>query len=99
MTMIFLHGSGCSNVVWEEQLTFFDNSLAVNFPGHPDGNALNDVGELSQWLVNYLEENSLTDLVLVGHSLGSAVAMQTALSGNINIKALVLIGAGARLKV
>jgi len=57
------------------------------------------VSDIAQWLVSYIEERNLSEIVLVGHSLGSAVAMQTALLGKIDIKALVLIGAGARLKV
>tara|TARA_R110001592_G_scaffold75526_1_gene228664 strand:+ start:3755 stop:4444 length:690 start_codon:yes stop_codon:yes gene_type:complete len=99
MTLIFLPGSGCSSIVWEQQLSFFGNSLALNLPGHPDGRALNTVSDMAQWLVSYIEERKLTDLILVGHFLGSAVAMQTALLGKVDIKALVLIGAGARLKV
>tara|TARA_R110002167_G_scaffold130988_9_gene314657 strand:+ start:628 stop:1314 length:687 start_codon:yes stop_codon:yes gene_type:complete len=99
MTLIFLHGSGCSSIVWEQQLSYFDKSLAFNLPGHPEGNAFNNVSDIAQCLVSYIEDQKITELVLVGHSLGSAVAMQVALLGRVDIKALVLIGAGARLKV
>lgn len=99
MTLVFLHGSGCSNEVWTHQVSFFKNSLALNLPGHPDGQALDNVPALAQWLSEQLASNDLNDAVLVGHSLGSAVAIQTALLGEAGIKALVLIGSGARLKV
>ena len=107
MTFVFLHGSGCTNNVWAHQVSFFNNTIALNFPGHPDGEALSDVKSIAQWVLNTVEQEDLTDVVLVGHSLGSAVAMQAALLASSEsttfdssrLKALVLIGAGAKLKV
>ncbi|MCQ8849243.1 alpha/beta hydrolase [Alteromonas stellipolaris] len=107
MTFVFLHGSGCMNNVWAHQVSFFNNTIALNFPGHPDGEALSDVKSIAQWVLNTVEQEDLTDVVLVGHSLGSAVAMQAALLASSEsttfdssrLKALVLIGAGAKLKV
>ena len=54
---------------------------------------------MAQWLINYIENRDLSEVVLVGHSLGSAVALQTAIYNRVSINALVLIGSGARLKV
>lgn len=99
MTLVFLHGSGCSKEVWTHQVSFFKNSLALNLPGHPDGQALDNVPALAQWLSEQLASMDLSDVVLVGHSLGSAIAIQAALLRGARIKALVLIGSGARLKV
>lgn len=107
MTFVFLHGSGCTNNVWAHQVSFFNNTIALNFPGHPDGEALCDVKSIAQWVLNAVEQEDLTDVVLVGHSLGSAVAMQAALLASSEsttfdssrLNALVLIGAGAKLKV
>ncbi len=99
MTLVFLHGSGCTSVVWEQQLEFFEGSLALNFPGHPEGAVLDDVSALSAWLIETIKEKNLSDVVLVGHSLGSAVAMQAVLDEPQLFKGLILIGAGARLKV
>ena len=113
MTLVFVHGSGCTHHVWSYQTSFFNNSIALDFPGHPNGNALTDIEAMSQWLLSVLEERNLHDVVLVGHSLGSAVVLKAALdtatskteshrvatSENSRIKGLVLIGAGAKLKV
>ncbi|MGX9462558.1 alpha/beta fold hydrolase [Shewanella sp. A14] len=99
MTLIFLHGSGCTHVVWEYQQICFKHSFAPDLPGHPMGDELSNVSDFAQWLVNYIEDRNLVNVVLIGHSLGSAIAMQVALLKKIHINALVLIGAGARLKV
>lgn len=112
MNLIFLHGSGCTRAVWEQQLSFFKGSFAPDLPGRPAGKALASVEELAEWLIGYIHQNELTDVVLVGHSLGAAISLQAALLENDlagqkdvshglrrTIKGLVLIGAGGRLKV
>ncbi|MDO6569022.1 alpha/beta hydrolase [Alteromonas sp. 1_MG-2023] len=107
MTLVFLHGSGCTSNVWKHQVSFFKNSLALDFPGHPNGEAISDVKSIAQWVLDTIEQEESKDVVLVGHSLGSAVAMQAALLAlqetstfdSNRLKALVLIGAGAKLKV
>jgi len=99
MNLVFVHGSGCSHHVWSHQVSFFQNSVAVDLPGHPKGDALLSVAAMSQWLLTTLENQNLQNVVLVGHSLGSAVVAQAALAHSRRVKALVLIGSGARLKV
>jgi pimeloyl-ACP methyl ester carboxylesterase len=99
MNLIFLHGSGCSSNVWDQQLSFFDGSIALNLPGRSNGEVLASISDLAQWLVDYINDHKLENIVLVGHSLGAAVVMQAALLADKNIKGLVLIGSGARLKV
>ena len=46
-----------------------------------------------------MDENQLEDFVLIGHSLGTAIALQYALTYPTETKAIVLIGGGARLRV
>ena len=99
MNLIFIHGSGCSKNVWDQQLSFFDGSIALDLPGRPSGEVLESVSDLAQWLLDYITDQALENVVLVGHSLGAAVVMQAALLNDKNIKGMVLIGSGARLKV
>jgi pimeloyl-ACP methyl ester carboxylesterase len=99
MNLIFLHGSGCSSNVWDQQLPFFDGSIALDLPGRSNNEVLGSISDLAQWLIDYIGKHELENIVLVGHSLGAAVVMQAALLGDENIKGLVLIGSGARLKV
>ena len=99
MNLVFIHGSGCSHHVWSHQVSFFQNSVAVDLPGHPEGDALLSVTAMSQWVLTTLEKQNLDNVVLVGHSLGGAVVLQAALAHSHRVKALVLIGSGSRLKV
>ena len=105
MNLIFIHGSGCSKNVWDQQLSFFDGSIALDLPGRPSGEPLasgeplESATDLAQWLIDYITDHALENVVLVGHSLGAAVVMQAALLNDKHLKGMVLIGSGARLKV
>ena len=78
MKLIFIHGSGGGSIVWEEQLACFSNAEAISLPGHPEGEACDTVEAYAQYLSHYLDQQEDSDVVLVGHSLGSAVVMQAA---------------------
>lgn len=55
--------------------------------------------DYTDWLHNYILGRQYSEPVLAGHSLGSAVAQSYALKYPQEIKGLILIGAGARLRV
>ncbi|MBA7620972.1 2-hydroxy-6-oxo-2,4-heptadienoate hydrolase [subsurface metagenome] len=52
-----------------------------------------------EWLHDYIYHQQYQDVVLVGHSMGGAVAQLYGLKYGDEVKALVLIGTGARLRV
>ncbi|KZZ79754.1 hypothetical protein A3766_25390 [Oleiphilus sp. HI0132] len=97
MKLVFIHGSGMNSVVWEQQLVHFSHSEAVDLPGHPNGPKLKTMEDYVQSVGTYLD--TLDDVILVGHSLGSAVVLALAAQGHRSLKGMVLIGAGARSKV
>jgi pimeloyl-ACP methyl ester carboxylesterase len=99
MKLIFIHGSGGSSVVWEQQTDVFEGAIALDLPGHPEGELLPSVEAYALWLSGYLDQLNEAEVVLIGHSLGSAIVMALAQKGHPALKGLVLIGAGARLKV
>ncbi len=99
MKLIFLHGSGAYGGVWRYQTEYFPDSDAVNLPGHLQGQTLNSVEEYVDWLREYVRGKGYRDVVLVGHSLGGAIALMYAIKYPQELKGIIIIGSGARLKV
>ena len=99
MKMLFIPGSGSGREAWAYQAEFFKDSEAIALPGHPGGEPCSNVDEYVDWLRDYIHRQRYRDTVLVGHSMGSAIAQLYGLRYGDELKALVLIGAGARLRV
>ncbi len=96
--LLFIHGAGASPLVWRLQLLHFNNSLAVELPGHPNGTGCKTIEEYVASIEDYMEKKSLKNPVLIGHSMGGAIAVTLALR-HPDLAGLVLAGTGARLRV
>lgn len=99
MSIIFVHGSGGYGGIWRYQTDYFLGSHAVNLPGHPRGQALKSVEECVDWLRKYVKRIGCKDVVLVGHSFGGAITLIYALRYPQELRGIVIIGSGARLRV
>ncbi|MBM4446387.1 MAG: alpha/beta hydrolase [Chloroflexi bacterium] len=99
MTLIFIHGAGNTGLVWHYQTKYFADSDAISLPGHPEGKPCTSIDDYAEWLHRYVLDKGYSQPVLVGHSMGGAVAQMYALNYPADVKALVLVGTGARLRV
>lgn len=99
MTLLFIHGAGFTGACFSEQLAAFSGSHAPDLPGHCSPGEPQSVTEFAKFMASYIEQRHLTDVVLCGHSMGGAVALELALRRHPALRALVLLGAGARLRV
>ncbi len=99
MKLLFVPGSGAGREAWACQTEYFADSEAIILPGHPDGEPCSSVDEYVEWLRSYIHRQKYRDVVLAGHSIGGAIAQLYGLKYGNEIKALVLIGTGARLRV
>ena len=75
-TIVFLHGSGMSHIVWSLTEQFFSNQnfnvLSIDLPGHgnSDGPCKDTIEKITDWLEKAFDQLNLHDLVLIGHSQG-----------------------------
>ncbi len=97
--LIFIHGSGGCKEVWHYQTRYFPEADAVALPGHPCGEPCTSVDSYVEWLRGYMRDAGYIDVVLAGHSLGGAIAQLYALKYPEDLRGLILIGSGARLRV
>ncbi|HLZ20962.1 MAG TPA: alpha/beta hydrolase [Ktedonobacterales bacterium] len=105
-TLVFIHGSGDSARAWEplvNQLRDYE-CVVLDLPGHGalvdrPGPADMSVDDYAAAVHAELARRDLANVCLVGHSLGSAIALHMALEYPSRVGRLVLIGAGARLRV
>jgi len=98
MSILFIHGAGANPSVWHLQIVHFKGSLAVELPGHPNGSGLRSVDDYARVVEHQIDEKGITDPIIVGHSMGGAIAIEIALRRR-ELRALVLVGTGARLRV
>jgi pimeloyl-ACP methyl ester carboxylesterase len=99
MQLVFIHGSGGSELVWKYQTEHFADAVAVTLPGRPEGEPLKTVPEASQWLKAQADAHGWKDLVLIGHSYGGGIALQYALDYPDDVAAIITVGSGGRLRV
>jgi pimeloyl-ACP methyl ester carboxylesterase len=99
MKLIFIHGAGNTGLEYYYQTQYFKDSEAPNLPGHPQGKPCTSIDEYAQWLHEYVMRGSDSKPVIAGHSLGGAIALMYALNYPEDVKALILVSTGARLRV
>jgi pimeloyl-ACP methyl ester carboxylesterase len=83
-TVVFIHGVLNDHSVWILQSRYFAhhgfNVLAVDLPGHAKsaGDPLKTVAQAAAWVHDLLLAAGLAQAALVGHSLGSLIALEAA---------------------
>src|SRR4030042_5355362 len=99
MKLIFIHGSGGCKEIWYSQTDDFPEADVVDLPGHPYGEPCTSIDSYVEWLQGYISDHGYSHVVLAGHSLGGAIAQLYALKYPEDLKGLIIISSGARLRV
>ncbi len=100
--LVFLHGPGagaCADAFFY-QSRHFPSSVAPTLPGHLEGTRCPDIARYAEWVRGWLWAQGMNkDLVLIGYTLGAAIALQCGLDYPDEVKGLVLMTVAARPKV
>ena len=102
---VFVHGAGLDHTVWALQSRWLAfrgwNVLAVDLPGHgqSEGPALPDIGTMADWVGAVIDATGTTGAALIGHSMGSLVALEAAARTPSKVQALLLVGTAAAMPV
>jgi pimeloyl-ACP methyl ester carboxylesterase len=104
-TIVLLHGAGFDHTTWALHSRWFAhhgyNVLAPDLPGHgrSAGPPLSTIAEMADWTAALLDAAGAAQARLVGHSMGSLIALETAVRHPAKVSALGLIGTAAAMTV
>lgn len=96
--VILIHGAGMDATVWSLQTRYLAyrgfRVVAVDLPGHGRsvGEPLASISEQADWLARFCEAAGFDSVNLVGHSMGTFIAMEVAARNPELVSSLVLMG-------
>jgi pimeloyl-ACP methyl ester carboxylesterase len=103
--VVFLHGAGMDHSVWALLARSFAHHgfsvLAPDLPGHgrSAGAPLASVAALADWTAALIDAAGVRATKLVGHSMGSLAALETAARHPEKVSGLALIATAAPMRV
>lgn len=101
-TILCLHGSGGNGAVFAELMAALSREhspLAIDLPGHGRSGGLDSLGSIERmaaFVGAFLDKWGIARAVLLGHSMGGAVALRLALERPACARALVLCASAPR---
>lgn len=101
--VLLIHGAGGTHLDWPAELRRLPNAAVytLDLPGHgrsaPPGRET--IAAYADVVQAFLERLELDDVIVVGHSMGGAIAQTLAVRRLPQLAGLVLLATGARLRV
>jgi pimeloyl-ACP methyl ester carboxylesterase len=103
--IVFLHGAGMDHSVWALLARSFAHHgfsvLAPDLPGHgrSAGTPLASIAALADWTAALIDAAGVSAARIVGHSMGSLIALETAVRHPDKVSGLGLIATAAPMRV
>jgi len=104
-TVLFVHGAGLDHSWFGLQSRYFGyhgwNVLAVDLPGHgrSAGPALTGVPAMADWITRLMDAAKVQKASIVGHSMGTLIAVDLAARQSARVERIALIAAAYPMKV
>lgn len=103
--VVFVHGAQHDHSVWILQSRYLAHHgfavLAVDLPGHgrSEGPALPTVEAMADWVLALIEAAGAPRAAIVGHSMGSLIALEAAGRAPERVSRIALVGTAYPMKV
>lgn len=103
--IIFIHGTGMDHTVWTLPVRHYLRKkrevISIDLPGHGQNidKPLDSISKLSNYIYNFLDKHSIESCYVVGHSMGSLIALEMASSQPSRVKAISMVGTAFPMQV
>ncbi|MBE0672112.1 MAG: alpha/beta hydrolase [Anaerolineales bacterium] len=101
--VILLHGAGGNHLSWPPQIRRLagETIYALDLPGHgqSEGVGKQSIDAYADDVITFMQSLKIRAAVITGISMGGAIALTLALKYPGKVKALVLLGSGAKMRV
>jgi pimeloyl-ACP methyl ester carboxylesterase len=103
--ILFIHGAGSNGHTWHRQgeaIGEHHSAIALDLPGHGRSagvEGLSTVADYADFVIAFLDKLQIKSTIILGHSMGGAIAMELALRHSPRVEALILSCTAAQFNI
>ncbi len=103
--VLMIHGAGMDSTVWQLQTRYLGHrglrAVAVDLPAHglSDGDPLTSIEAMADWVARFVASAQFGAVHVVGHSMGTLIALELASRYPAHVKSITLCGTATSMPV
>lgn len=103
--VLLVHGAGMDSTVWQLQTRYLGHrgcrAIAVDLPAHgrSEGDAMKSVEDMADWVARFVDAADLGAVHVVGHSMGTFIALELASRHSTIVESMTLCGTSTSMPV